>query len=233
MKNVVVRNISRPDPAIVEQLRQLGVATVHEAMGRTGLMQPCMRPLFDGAQVAGPAVTVLTTPGDNWMVHAGAEVAQAGDVLVVACTAHCTDGMVGDLLATMMQARGFAGLVLDAGCRDVRQVREMRFPVWSKAISAQGTVKATPGAVNLPVTCAGAAVAPGDIVVADDDGVVVVPQRHAAEVARKAQQRADSEDKARIRMAAGGPSSAVMGDMRQRLVDLGMVWVDSAEDGST
>ncbi|HVZ45214.1 MAG TPA: 4-carboxy-4-hydroxy-2-oxoadipate aldolase/oxaloacetate decarboxylase [Ramlibacter sp.] len=230
MKHVVIRQLPPADPAVVEHLRMLGVATVHEAMGRVGLMRPHMRPLFDGAQVAGRAVTVLTTPGDNWMIHVACEVCAPADVLVVACTADSTDGMVGDLLATLMQARGVSGLVLDAGCRDVRQIRAMKFPIWSKAISAQGTVKATLGAVNVPVVCAGAAVQAGDVIVADDDGVVVVPHARAAEVARAAQERSDREETARVRMAAGGPAAAAMGAMRQRLVDLGMVWVDTPAD---
>lgn len=166
------------------------------------------------------------------MVQAGSEVAGSGDVLVVACTAECTDGMVGDLLATMMKAKGLAGLILDAGCRDVRQVREMRFPVWSKAISAQGTVKATPGAVNIPVVCAGVTVFPGDIVVADDDGVVVVPRKRAAEVAKDAAARAAKEQVARQRMLAGGPPAAMLGESRQRLANMGMVWIDEPYPGN-
>jgi 4-hydroxy-4-methyl-2-oxoglutarate aldolase len=230
VQHVVFRHIPSVDPSVVERLRTLGVATVHEAMGRVGLMRPHMRPLFEGAQVAGRAVTVLTTPGDNWMIHVACEVCGPGDVLVVACTADSTDGMVGDLLATLMQARGVTGLVLDAGCRDVRQIRAMKFPVWSRAISAQGTVKATPGAVNVPVVCAGTAVQPGDVIVADDDGVVVVPNLRAAEVASAAQERSDREEVARVRMAAGGPAAAAMGAMRQRLIDMGMVWVDAPAD---
>lgn len=233
MNNVVIRRIAPADPELVRRLGALGVATVHEAMGRVGLMRPVMRPLMEGMQIAGRAVTVLTTPGDNWMIHIGCELCSPGDVLVVAATSETTDGMVGDLLATLMQAKGLAGLVLDAGCRDVRQIRAMKFPVWSKAISAQGTVKATPGSVNVPVVCAGASVSPGDIVVADDDGVVVVPHAQAEEVARAAQQRCEREEVARARMAAGGPALGASAPMLQRLAELGLSWIDGdGEAGS-
>ncbi len=226
MKNVVVRHIPSTPPELVEKLRSLGVATVHEAMGRIGLMRPVMRPLIEGMQMAGRAVTVLSTPGDNWMIHVACEVCSPGDVLVVAATSETTDGMVGDLLVTLMRAKQISGLILDAGCRDVRQIRAMKFPVWSKAISAQGTVKATPGSVNVPVVCAGASVTPGDIIVADDDGVVVVPHGVAAEIAIAAQQRCDREEVARLRMASGGPALGASAPMLQRLAEMGLVWID-------
>ncbi|MFL9944179.1 4-carboxy-4-hydroxy-2-oxoadipate aldolase/oxaloacetate decarboxylase [Paraburkholderia graminis] len=229
MNNVIIENIPRIDGTIARQLAQLGVATVHEAMGRVSLMHPYLRPLYEGAQIAGPAVTVLVTPGDNWMIHVACEVCRPGDVLVVACTAHCTDGMVGDLLTTFMQARGLAGLIIDAGCRDVSQIRSMRFPVWSKAISAQGTVKATPGSVNIPVVCAGSAVLPGDIVVADDDGVVVVPRGQADAVLRLGRERMERELVARERLANGGLPAGASGAMRDRLIELGVTWIDTSE----
>jgi 4-hydroxy-4-methyl-2-oxoglutarate aldolase len=230
MKNVVVRRVPETDPAIVEALRSHGVATVHEAMGRTGLMRPAIRPIFEGAQVAGRAITVLATAGDNWMIHAATEVCRPGDVLVVAVVAESTDGMVGDILATIMQARGVAGLVIDAGCRDVRRLREMRFPVWCKAISAQGTVKNSLGSVNMPVVCAGALVRGGDIVVADDDGVVAVPYEHAMEIAAAAARRAEHEEKVRLRIANRGLTTTLDSDARERMAGLGMTWVDTLDD---
>ena len=229
MKPVVVRNIHRAEPQAVATLGRLGVATVHEALGRFGLMKPYMRPIWAGALVGGPAVTVLAQPGDNWMIHVAVEQCRPGDVLVVGCTSDSTDGMFGELLATSLMARGVKGLVIDAGCRDVKPLREMGFPVWSRAVSAKGTVKATLGAVNIPVVCAGVNVEPGDVVVADDDGVVVVPRLLAAECAAKAQQRHDDEDGKRKQLAAG-TLGLDMYKMRDARAKAGLRYVDHPED---
>jgi len=228
MKTVVIRNIRRTDAALVRRLGALGVATVHEAYGRFGLMKPYLRPVWAGAETAGTAVTVLAQPGDNWMIHVAVEQCQPGDILVVGCTADNTDGMFGDLLATSLMARGVTGLVIDAGVRDAKALREMRFPVWSKAISAKGTVKATLGAVNVPVVCAGVNVHPGDAVIADDDGVVVVCRRDAADVVAKGEKRHADED-AKRRQLAAGVLGLDMYNMREPLKKAGLVYLDEPE----
>jgi 4-hydroxy-4-methyl-2-oxoglutarate aldolase len=225
---IAVRNIPRADAASIARLQAAGVATVHEAQGRSGLLQPYLRPAWRGAAVAGSAVTVLAQPGDNWMLHVAAELCQPGDVVVVACTSDNHDGMFGELLATSFAARGVRGLVIDAGCRDVLALEAMRFPVWARAISAKGTVKATPGCVNVPVVCAGALVRPGDIIVADEDGVVVVERERAAGVADASDARLRKEDITRARLAAGELGLDIYG-MRDKLRAAGLVYVDSPE----
>jgi 4-hydroxy-4-methyl-2-oxoglutarate aldolase len=220
-KPKVVRSIPRPDPAAVKILGELGVATVHEAQGRTGLMRPYMRPIYPLAKAAGPAVTVLCAPGDNLMIHASVEVCKPGDVLVVATTSESTDGMFGELLATSLVAHGVLGLIIDAGVRDVSELTAMNFPVWSKAIHSQGTVKDTPGWVNVPVVCAGAPVNPGDVIVADQDGVVVVPRESAAEAAKASEARVAKEEKAREKLRAGELGLDFYG-LRKKLQELGV-----------
>lgn len=224
-QNIVVRHIERAEPEALELLGHLGCATVHEAQGRTGLMQPYLRPIFPGAHCCGSAVTILVQPGDNWMLHVAAEQLQPGDVAVLGATSENTDGMFGELLATSYRARGAVGLVTDTGCRDVVALKDMNFPVWSRAISARGTVKATLGSVNVPVVCGGVVVYPGDAIVADDDGVVVVSRAQASAVARAAQEREDKENKTRERLKAGELGLDIY-DMRGRLADAGLVYID-------
>jgi 4-hydroxy-4-methyl-2-oxoglutarate aldolase len=228
MKTVVVRNINRADADVVKRLGSLGASTVHEAYGRSGLMKPYLRPAWAGGEAAGTAVTVLAHPGDNWMIHVAVEQCRPGDILVVGCTSDNTDGMFGDLLATSLKARGVTGLVIDAGCRDVKSLREMGFPVWSKAISAKGTVKATLGAVNIPVVCAGINVEPGDAVIADDDGVVVIRRKDAAEVVVKGEKRHADEESKRKQLASG-TLGLDMYDMRESLAKAGLVYLDDPE----
>ena len=225
MKPTIVRNIPRADSSVIEKLGALGVATVHEAQGRSGLLHPYMRPIYPAARMAGSAITISCQAGDNLMIHAAIELCRPGDVLVVTTTSESTDGMFGELLAVSARAHGVVGLLIDAGIRDVADLTTMEFPAWAKAIHAQGTVKATAGSVNVPVVCAGAAIAPGDVIVGDVDGVVVVPRAVAADVARAGAERVAKEEKSRARLKAGELGLDFYG-LRAKLAELGVTYID-------